>query len=377
MIRQTSVPGHVPYSSTTLSQSGSVMDYNPVAVALPGETQGDFVPTRLGPYDFWAIEYAYKPLPPGKEDEALKAIATRAGDPLLGYATDEDALGTYSAFAMDPYVNQFDASGDPLGFERRRVTLVRELWSKAKTKLVEPGEGFQVLRRVVGRGFVGLGRSAAIAAKFVGGVETSRARAGDAGGRAPLQPVPAAKQREALEFLAKEVFSDEGYRLPPTLFAKLAPERMYGLAGLGSFFGHAGRLDHPWHDQVLGVQQRALNRALDTVVLARVQDNEVQSRAAGQEPFTMAELFAGLDAAIWGGAGERESKHLQHPPQPSARSSPAALALCPATEWRPIRPGGCLDARPGEPGGPRAKGSGCQPGGGNYACPPSGCRKPR
>ena len=284
----------------TVSQASSVMDYNPVAVALPGESQGDFVPTRLGPYDFWAIEYAYKPMPAGKEEDELKAIAARAGDPLLGYATDEDALGTYSAFAMDPYVNQFDASGDPLGFERRRVALVRELWSRAEAKLVEPGEGFQILRRVVGRGFGELGRSAAIAAKFIGGVETSRARAGDAGGRVPLQPVPAAKQREALDFLAKEVFSDDAYKLPPTLLAKLAPERMYGLAGLDSFFSNTGRLDFPWHDQVLAVQQRALYRALNTLVLARVQDNEVQARAAGQEPFAMAELFVGLDAAIWG-----------------------------------------------------------------------------
>jgi hypothetical protein len=283
----------------SLSQASSVMDYNPIVVALPGETQGDFVPTRLGPYDLWVIEYAYKPLTPGKEEEELKAIAGRAGDALLGYATDEDALGTYSPMAMDPYVNQFDASGDPLGFEKRRVALVKELWAKAEAKLVEPGEGYQVLRRVVGRGFGELSRSAQIVAKFIGGVETSRARAGDVGGRLPLVPVPAVKQREALEFLTREIFNDEAFKLPSTLLAKLGPERMYGLGGLDSFFTGTGRLDYPWHGQVLGVQQGALYRVFNSLVLARVLDNEVQARAAGQEPFTMAELFGALDKAIW------------------------------------------------------------------------------
>ena len=283
----------------SISQSSSVMDYNPIVVALPGESQGDFVPTRLGPYDFWAIEYAYRSLTPGKEEAELKAIASRAGDPLLGYATDEDALGTFSPYAMDPYVNQFDASSDPLAFERRQLALVRELWARAETRLVESGDGYQVLRRMLNRSFRELQNSAGIAAKFVGGVRMSRTRAGDAGGRPPLDPVPAAKQREAMTFLSEEIFSDAAFRPPAALFPKLAPERMYGLGGFESFFSGTQRLDYPWHDLVLSVQATALDRVLNPIVLDRVLDNEVLFRASGQEAFTMAELFAALDQTIW------------------------------------------------------------------------------
>ena len=81
----------------------------------------------------------HRPLTAGKEEAELKAIASRSGDPLLGYATDEDALGTYSPYSMDPYVNQFDASADPLAFERRQLALVRELWAHAEERLVAPG----------------------------------------------------------------------------------------------------------------------------------------------------------------------------------------------------------------------------------------------
>src|SRR5262249_20187025 len=48
---------------------GSVMDYSPVNLAPKGVKQGDYFTTTIGPYDYWAIEYAYKPLPGATEGE--------------------------------------------------------------------------------------------------------------------------------------------------------------------------------------------------------------------------------------------------------------------------------------------------------------------
>ena len=101
------------------------MDYNPIIIAAKGERQGDFVPVTLGPYDYWAIEYAYKPFE-GDEKADLAKIASRAADPMLPYATDEDTLGTFSPNAIDPLDNQFDASSDPLAYFRRRFEIVSE-----------------------------------------------------------------------------------------------------------------------------------------------------------------------------------------------------------------------------------------------------------
>src|SRR6266566_585274 len=72
--------------------SGSVMDYLPANIAPKGVKQGDYFSTTLGPYDYWAIEYAYKPLPGGTEGEleALKEIAKRGAAPGHDYGTDED-----------------------------------------------------------------------------------------------------------------------------------------------------------------------------------------------------------------------------------------------------------------------------------------------
>ncbi len=46
-----------------------------------GQRQGNFVPVTLGPYDYWAIEYAYKPCT--NEKEELAKIAERAAEPQL------------------------------------------------------------------------------------------------------------------------------------------------------------------------------------------------------------------------------------------------------------------------------------------------------
>ncbi len=43
--------------------TASIMDYVPINVAAPGETQGEYFSSTLGPYDYWAIEYAYREFP--------------------------------------------------------------------------------------------------------------------------------------------------------------------------------------------------------------------------------------------------------------------------------------------------------------------------
>src|SRR6185369_6206062 len=73
--------------------TGSVMEYAAVNLAAPG-TPKDKRPapfnTTLGPYDYWAIEYAYKPIAPELEKAELAKIAARSAEPLLAYGTDED-----------------------------------------------------------------------------------------------------------------------------------------------------------------------------------------------------------------------------------------------------------------------------------------------
>ncbi len=279
-----------------VGQSASVMDYNPIIIAGKGQKQGHFVPVTLGPYDYWAIEYAYKPFKKEEEKAELAKIASRAADPVLPYSTDEDALGTYSASAIDPLVNQFDASSDPLEYFRGRMQLIEELWNRMEDQLLVKGEGYQVLRRAFNRGINEYYRGILTGSKYVGGIYHYRDHYGDANGRSPYVPVPAAKQREAITFLRKYAFDDNAFAIPARVLNKLATERLPGV-GNGSDL-YAAREDYPWRDSVLSLQRSVLARLLDPVTLARIGDNELRFEK-GEVPFTMADLFSEFDSAIW------------------------------------------------------------------------------
>ena len=90
---------------------GSVMDYAPVNMAPKGVKQGDYFTTTIGPYDYWAIEYAYKPLSRRhRRRGATNCRRSPASAPLPGhdYATDEDLYGT-----ADPLINVWDLGSRP------------------------------------------------------------------------------------------------------------------------------------------------------------------------------------------------------------------------------------------------------------------------
>ncbi|HSB08816.1 MAG TPA: zinc-dependent metalloprotease, partial [Blastocatellia bacterium] len=196
--------------------TGSVMDYMPVNIGANGAKQGQYWQTSLGPYDYWAIEYAYKPMAassPEGELAELRRIASRVADPKLAYGTDEDSYGT-SAIGLDPRTNQWDFGTDPLQYYADRIKLVHELWATIETKAARQGENYQPLRRVFNRAFGELAISLLNANKYIGAVYHNRDHVGDPNGRLPYEPVSGAKQRQALELIKNNAFRKQSVRLP-------------------------------------------------------------------------------------------------------------------------------------------------------------------
>jgi hypothetical protein len=256
---------------------------------------------------------------------------------MLPYSTDEDALGTYSAISIDPLANQYDQSTDPLAYFKKRVSMVNELWLSMEGRLSKPGEGYQVLRRAMNRGVNEYNRALLTSSKFVGGIYHVRDHVGDAGARPPYTPVPAAKQREALAFLATNAFGEKAFVLPASVMNKLAIERLPTL-DWPSYYG-AQRLDYPWHDQVLSLQRGVLNRLFHPITLARIQDNELRF-GVQERPFRMADLFAATSGTIWseldGTGGEISSlrrnlqrEHMRQMIRLVLRQSPQVAAAGP------------------------------------------------
>jgi hypothetical protein len=136
--------------------TNSMMEYTPVNLAPPGKKQGEFWQTTLGPYDKWAIEYAYKPFPQAKTMEAekpfLNKIASRVAKHELAYGTDEDAFGSASPFSVDPTTMRWDLGKEPLDFHQTRITIAKELWKRVEKKFEKPTSSYQRMRSVFNMG---------------------------------------------------------------------------------------------------------------------------------------------------------------------------------------------------------------------------------
>jgi hypothetical protein len=288
---------------------GSVMDYSPVNLALKGKKQGDYYTTTIGPYDYWAIEYAYRPVD-GDEAGELKKIAARAPEPDLVYATDEDSM-----LNNDPQVNRYDLGADPCQFARERITLATDLLKTLDTKVVKDGEAWTRNRRAFTTLMNQWGNGAHLVANYIGGQSVSRDHKGDKGARDPIVPIPGAKQRECLKFLVDNILSDQAFQFSPALLRRLATERWMDL-GLGAFFGED--VNYPVLERVLGIQKITLGQCLSPSVLARLQNQELQADAGG-DPLRMEEVFRALSEGVW--------SDLNPPAAPAADGKPRKLAL--------------------------------------------------
>ncbi len=271
--------------------SGSVMDYHPVNLAPKGVKQGDYFSTTIGPYDYWAIEYAYKPLPGGTDGELtkLQEIAKRGAEPGHDYGTDEDLFGT-----SDPLINAWDLGADPMKFAMDRMVLSEELMKTLADKVVDKGEGYQRTRQAFNLLLGQYGNGAFLVAQYVGGEYAHRDHHSDPKGRDPFVPVKAARQRQALKFLQEHVLSDRYFQFPPQLLRRLAADRW-------SHWGNEnwGTVDYPLHERVLRIQRIVLDQTFSPSVLRRIQNNALKVNP-DEQPLQISELFRTLTDGIWG-----------------------------------------------------------------------------
>ena len=271
--------------------TGSVMDYNPVNISRKGQPQGDYATTTIGPYDYWAIEYAYKPID-GDETPELKKIAARSPDSDLAYATDEDMF-----MNDDPYVNTYDLGSDPLKYGEDRVALASELLKSLDDKIVKDGESWARLRRAFSVLLGQYGNAAYLASSYIGGQSVCRDFKGGEGSHDPVTPIPGDKQREALDFLSKTMLTGEAFHFSPALLRRLTTDNWYHWGSESMFYG--GGVDYPIFDRVLSIQRIILNRCFDASVLSRLQNQELQTNPDGK-PLKMSEVFQTVSDAVWG-----------------------------------------------------------------------------
>jgi hypothetical protein len=279
--------------------SSSVMDYNAINIATKGERQGQYSMVTVGPYDIWAVEYGYKETTPETERVELAKTMSRANEPMLAYATDEDAGFLPIVEGIDPEVNRSDLSSDPLGFYEKRFAVIHELWDRVQTRQLPAGTKYEQLRRNFQRGFVLMGQVSELAAKYVGGVSVLRDVAGS--GRQPLTPTDAAQQRRALNLLAKNLFAVDAFKFKPEFLGKLTPDfdsRSDTLFDDDIGMPQVAAIDQSVAGRVFAVQRATLGQLMRDTVASRLVVAPEKLADPGRA-MSIAELYGTLQKSIW------------------------------------------------------------------------------
>lgn len=318
--------------------SASIMDYVPENIPADDDRQIGVVQMgTIGEYDRWAIEYGYRQFAPGEEAPALAKLAARsATDPRLAYATDEDAGGDgrVPGFppGLDPLANRFDLGADPLAYFERQFRLARELWQRTQARRLAADEDYRIYRRNLERGLAQIQFAAPAIAKYLGGVYVNRDRAGS--GRPLLEPVEAAKQRQALRLLAREVLASDSFRFDPQFMRRL---------GIDQFARRDGSTlrspDFSLPEAVARLQRATLDQLMSESLAQRLADAEAKVDEPRQLT-SYAEVQATLTDAVWSElrAGRNvdslrrtlQREHLRRLATALLRPTPAA-----ATDVRP------------------------------------------
>jgi hypothetical protein len=266
--------------------SASVMAYNPVDLAPPGKPQPNFFQTRLGPYDYWAIQYGYTP---NGSPADLRKIADRSSEPDHVFETDEDAAG---AWGVDPRVAVFVLSSDPLGWNAQRFQIADHLLGTLDRRYPRDDRSFNDERLAFSTILNEYTRSALLTTRWVGGVFESRSHRGQPGTKAPFSPVPRSEQHRAFELLDRYVFSSRAFAFSPSLIEHLAPDRFHGWGSQGL----NQRPDFPVTAFVGNVQDTVLYTIFSPTNLARIND---QSLLARGKTMSLGDLFEWSRTAVF------------------------------------------------------------------------------
>ena len=253
--------------------ANSIMEYPAFNYQLNEKDQAGYCDEFVGPYDWWVIEYGYSPAltDPTAEAERLKKITDRSVEHQLAYGNDADDMRSPGR-GIDPDVNIYDLTSDPVAYAVDRCVMVNALVPKLKDKLVQDNESYQEMiqafNTVTNEYSIQLG----IMTRQMAGVHYNRAFKGQNTQALPLTPVSLEKQKAAMKALSQYAFAPKAFDEWNSVYAYMLVQRRG--------FNHFSENDDPnIHARVMGMQKGALSHLLHPNVLLRFTDASLYGNA--------------------------------------------------------------------------------------------------
>ncbi len=250
----------------------SIMDYARFNyVAQPGD--GARLIPIVGPYDKFAAEWGYKPIPnattPDEEKSTLHALASRQSeDPILRFG-----YGSY----IDPSAQSEDVGADPIAATRyglQNIDRIADMLVPATT--TQPGEDYSELRNMYNQLIGQRNRELRHVMGLIGGVVRTDRHIGQEG--LVYETVPREKQREAMQFLLKHAFTTPTKLINTDILERIEP---------------AGNVN-----RVTGAQISLLRQLLGEDRAQRLIDQEAKAKP-GQKPYRLEEMLSDLRFSLW------------------------------------------------------------------------------
>ena len=230
---------------------GSVMDYPSVNASLDRTKQGQYYTMRPGPYDLWAIQFAYET---GRTEAETEALLSRSTEHELLFGNDADDMRA-AGKGIDPAVNIYDLTSDAIDYNIERMKLVQMIAKNFMKKYDDKGESHH--DHLVG--YLSMMRqyrdAANTTSRFIGGVSVNRAMIGQKGETQPYTPYALEEQKKAMETLSSYIFAPGAFDFSNELYVYLQAQRR----GFGFF---AKSEDPKIHDVILTVQKGVLDHIL-------------------------------------------------------------------------------------------------------------------
>ena len=241
--------------------SASVMDYTLINVALDSSKQGDYFSTTIGPYDYWAIKYGYKPVEGKKELESIARESTEEGHI---FANDAEAMRSYIS-GIDPRVMTYDLTNKPIEYSIDRMKLVDSLIRELPEKYMGKGRSYHEMRYAFSTLINQYKYAVRTISRYIGGVYTDRHLVGQESNQPPYQPVPEEKQKKAMKAITDYVMAPDAFDFPK----KLLQHMQYQRRGF-----NVGNDAPPVHRIVEILQKEALRPMMYRTMMQRLLDSE-------------------------------------------------------------------------------------------------------
>jgi len=233
---------------------------------------------RIGDYDKWAIEWGYKLFPEFKSSDAEKPFLNKW---VIEKLKDKRLWFGQESNPDDPRSQSEQVGDDAMKGSAYGIKNLQRIVPNLTAWTMEPNKGYDNLKHMYEQVTFQYSRYMGHVAKYVGGIMETPKMVEEQG---PVyEIVSKEKQKEAVEFLNKNLFLTPTWLLNNDIFGKI------GLSGL----------------TVVGnVQDNILGRIINTRNLNKLLDAEA---APGNNSYPLIELLNDLKKSIWSELKSRKS----------------------------------------------------------------------